>query len=403
MVNNRFIGALAAFCAAVQIGCGEDPAVAKSIRIAFSTDAGTPRQFDGLLVKGYRNGVGVLSKEYAYEDVAKMPFTLLLSEADALTEEQRQQTVRITVEGQLQGETKVMRSASLTFGEGATLLRMPLCSQCLEVECGDGQTCKAGTCVSESIEAASLPPDDGAQALEDPECPGKGSICAGRCGEPGCGDCPTDPMVGVDGLYSIDATEVTRAAFERWLDTNPHPGTEGVIPECAVPTSFYPDRTCLEKPEVAPGSRDDHPQVCVLQCAALAYCAWAGKHLCRGVGDVFLPHEPVVTLESEWYRACAGLEEESYPYGPDRMDEFCNTEGMTTVPVGSLAMCEGDPPGLFDMSGNVAEWDDSCGGSICWARGGSYGNPTTSTCGSFANLNRAEAFPGVGFRCCGAP
>lgn len=390
-------------CAAAQIGCGEDPAAAKSILVAMSTDAPTPRRFDGLLVKVSRDGVGVLSKEYDYTGVAALPDTLLLTEADSLTEEQLRQSIRITIEGQLHGETTITRSASLTFADRAVLLRMPLCNACLDVVCGSGETCKSGACVAESIDSASLPADDGAQALEDPECPGKGPICAGKCGEPGCGACPTDPTVSVEGLYSIDATEVTREAYETWLDTNPHPGAGGVIPECAVPTSFYPEVDCLAKPDVAPGSRDKHPQVCVLQCAAVAYCAWADKHLCRGVGDVYLPLEPAVTLDSEWYRACAGIAEETYPYGPELEEGFCNDMGTTTVPVDAPTMCVGDPMGLLHMTGNVAEWDDACQGSICWTRGGSYKSGSTARCGGFFNSDRKTVSPLVGFRCCDAP
>ena len=52
-----------------------------------------------------------------------------------------------------------------------------------------------------------------------------------------------------------------------------------------------------------------------------------------------------------------------------------------TVPVGSLAGCQGGFPGVFDMSGNAAEWEDSCGRAAadastakdpCILRGGSY-------------------------------
>ena len=406
-MRTNFMVAVVGLCAAAQIGCGEDPAAAKSILVAMSTDVPTPRRFDGLLVKVSRDGVGVLSKEYDYAGVAALPDTLPLTEADSLTEEQLRQSIRITIEGQLHGETTITRSASLTFADRAVLLRMPLCNACLDVVCGSGETCKSGACVAETIDAANLPTDDGAQALEDPECPGKGPICAGKCGEPGCGACPADPTVSIEGLYSIDATEVTREAFEAWLDTNPHPGAGGVTPDCSVPTSFYPELDCLDDEAVCSGDCQQHPQVCVLQCAALAYCAWAGKHLCRGVGDVFLPHDPAITLDSEWYRACAGSAENDYPYGDMNEDMHvagsCNDKDMMSAPVGSFPMCEGNSTGLFDMTGNVAEWDDSCEGTICWARGGSHSSNGDARCGDFYNLDRAKVYPNVGFRCCGAP
>lgn len=402
-MRTNFLMAVVGLCAAAQLGCGEDPAAPKTIRVAMSSDAPTPRRFDGLLVKVSRDGVGVLSKEYDYAGVAALPETLLLTEADSLTEEQLRQAIRITIEGQLHGETTISRSASLTFADHAVLLRMPLCNACLDVVCDSGQTCKSGACVAESIDAASLPTDDGAQALEDPECPEKQPICTGKCGEPGCGACPTGVMIGVDGQYTIDATEVTRAAYEAWLDTNPHPGEGNVVPECAVATSYYPEQECLADEALCSGDCPQHPQVCVLQCAALAYCAWAGKHLCRGIGDVFLPHSPPVTLDSEWYRACAGAAENAYPYGETHEAGRCNDKDMMSAPVGSSLMCEGNPLGLFDMTGNAAEWDDSCEGTICWARGGHYKSNGNGRCDDFYNLDRAEVYPTVGFRCCGAP
>jgi formylglycine-generating enzyme len=368
--------------------------------MAISTDIATPRGFDGLSVRVTRAGTGVFDKEYGYDIVASLPDTIVLIEADALTEDQRSQPIRILVEGQLYGETKVSRSASVAYADRSLFLRMPLCNSCLRDEvCGDGQTCKAGACVSESIDAASLPTDDGAQALVDPECPTTASSCAGRCGESGCGDCPTGAVIDVPGPVTIDTTEVTREDFELWLDTNPHASAGGLFPECAVPTDFYPDRGCLADPEVAAGSRDKHPQGCVQWCAAHAYCAWAGKHLCRGVGNVFLPLD-APKESSEWFQACAGPTPTTYPYDDMHMDGVCNDEGTMTRPVGEN-MCSWQLGGPFDMTGNVMEWEDSCQGSMCNGRGGHYKSIGNARCTDEFRFDRSDVFPYLGFRCCG--
>ncbi len=81
------------------------------------------------------------------------------------------------------------------------------------------------------------------------------------------------------------------------------------------------------------------------------------------------------------------------------------------LPYTSLLNCQGGSVGLLEMSGNVAEWEDSCTASVgmsdlCAIRGGSYLSdqnalrcdsnqtslPTTQTRGYAAN--------DVGFRCC---
>ena len=74
---------------------------------------------------------------------------------------------------------------------------------------------------------------------------------------------------------------------------------------------------------------------------------------------------------SAWFLACShGAEQRAYPYGNTFETASCNgcayeaTCGQVvynlTTPVGSLASCAGGYPGLFDMSGNVEEWEDAC-------------------------------------------
>lgn len=75
--------------------------------------------------------------------------------------------------------------------------------------------------------------------------------------------------------------------------------------------------------------------------------------------------------------------------------------------VKELTTCEGGYPGLFDMSGNAWEWEDSCDAdgadpakTSCSIRGGDFSEgPSTMGCASSVSQDRIG--PGrFGFRCC---
>lgn len=79
-------------------------------------------------------------------------------------------------------------------------------------------------------------------------------------------------------------------------------------------------------------------------------------------------------------------------------------------PVGSAAGCHGTVApfdALFDLSGNVWEWEHSCDGTTgssdrCRLRGGAFNNYASYlTCGYGYNANRDIQFERGGFRCCG--
>ncbi len=68
--------------------------------------------------------------------------------------------------------------------------------------------------------------------------------------------------------------------------------------------------------------------------------------------------------------------------------------------------CQGGYDGIYDMIGNVQEWEDACdmndagpNPTNCLVRGGDFNDPTWD-CYNAYQLNR-EAFTNwIGFRCC---
>jgi formylglycine-generating enzyme required for sulfatase activity len=120
--------------------------------------------------------------------------------------------------------------------------------------------------------------------------------------------------------------------------------------------------------------------------------------------------------------ACSSGGQYQFPYGNIQVNKDCqgqiaaNETGNTTVPVGSLTSCQSPVAayaGVFDLSGNAAEWDDSCDKAAtgtsagpsdqCHARGGSIGSSSGDlACNASLALRRDATTPQVGFRCCGA-
>jgi hypothetical protein len=75
-------------------------------------------------------------------------------------------------------------------------------------------------------------------------------------------------------------------------------------------------------------------------------------------------NEGKATYPVEWKTACAGGGPDAgttFPYGDTYVPHRC-VDAMASGPVavGSLPLCQGGFPGIFDLSGNVGEWLD-CG------------------------------------------
>jgi formylglycine-generating enzyme required for sulfatase activity len=218
-------------------------------------------------------------------------------------------------------------------------------------------------------------------------------------GDAGCPSAEGPAMIRA-GSFCIDSTEVTNGQYEAFLNADP----PAVPAECGWKASFVPS----DRWPPAPGS-EKLPVAYVDWCDGYAYCAWTGKHLCGRIGGGALLHSGVNdATKDQWYAACSRVGERVYPYGDDFDPNRCALAPATYPDeVASNLQCEGGYGGLFDMSGNLQEWIDSCASALgaedrCTIRGGSISESDAGDvrCTSFRQLRRDERWADVGIRCC---
>lgn len=137
-------------------------------------------------------------------------------------------------------------------------------------------------------------------------------------------------------------------------------------------------KVCVDRYEY-PNQRDVVPQGNVSYKDAQEFCQKRGKRLCT---------------QDEWQWACSGLEGYTYPYGWNRDDNKCNTDGTKAAErSGSRLNCVSKYGG-YDMVGNIFEWVTGTGNEPM-LMGGPY-----SKCQTVSPGVGGGAKPQTGFRCC---
>ena len=226
------------------------------------------------------------------------------------------------------------------------------------------------------------------------------------------GGCPSGrgpAMVRVTSgttTFCIDTTEVTREQYDAFLKSTPAGGAA----ECSwksaasyTPTVDWPYDSTTRS----------HPVVGVDWCDAKAFCAWAGKRLCGGVGGAALNNADIaLPAKSEWVFACTNGGTQAFPYGNVYNANTCNGADLAAnrvLAVGSLAGCKGGFAGLSDMSGNVHEWLNACdvGGDAsppdqgCAISGSAFTHGASDMpCTYVEGIGRASRLDEIGIRCC---
>lgn len=222
----------------------------------------------------------------------------------------------------------------------------------------------------------------------------------------GCTGLHGGPMVNV-GSYCIDKYEVTNGDYNKFLDA---PTAERIdVPGCDWNDGF---ETAVINPALA-----KRPRTLVDWCDAAAYCRWAGKRLCGKPGGGSVPYVLFTdATKSEWMDACSAAGTQTYCYAGAYDATKCQTESGSggVLDVGSRPDCHGAAPpydAIFDLTGNVEEWVDSCQlspplkTSLCHGPGGAPGDgETKARCASDLTVAAAnQKYDGLGFRCCKTP
>jgi formylglycine-generating enzyme required for sulfatase activity len=160
-------------------------------------------------------------------------------------------------------------------------------------------------------------------------------------------------------------------------------GNFGDRPERRVSVRSY----CIDAYEY-PNQADVKPKVGVTLSAAETACASEGKRLCS---------------EEEWEKACKGPDNLRFPYGHAFSSQACNGGRGGLAAAGSFAGCKSGY-GVYDLSGNAAEWTSSrfqSGASDRAVKGGSFGRSDTDLrCSARQNKAPGSHSGDVGFRCC---
>jgi formylglycine-generating enzyme required for sulfatase activity len=322
-----------------------------------------------------------------------------------------------------------------------------LCPKCIDgkkcvagTDCVGGfcdavtQTCKTPTCSDNQLNGAETDIDCGG-----PNCQrctvGRKCAVGGDCQSGACANglcvCPAGMVViptnqALGGSYCMEATEVTLGDYNAFVVANQPvrfqpPGcnelTDGGPPQnlTYVPSGDWPPSA----------GQLSNPVHYVDWCDAYAYCKWKGRQLCGNIKGGTNPQSLASSIaNSAWFNACSAQGQNTYPYSGDFDALACNGGTLDGGPVGvapstAAGRCQGGFVGLYHMSGNVAEWEDSCPQSgtdagpapsasdMCLVRGGSYASNNDSAalaCDAGRTVQRIPTnnadLADVGFRCC---
>ncbi|MCA9628311.1 MAG: SUMF1/EgtB/PvdO family nonheme iron enzyme [Myxococcales bacterium] len=244
---------------------------------------------------------------------------------------------------------------------------------------------------------------------------GTGNTGGGGTG--GTTTCPTNlkgpsmsrMTLGGDDFFCVDTTEVTNAQYEEFVTFG---SLSGQPTGCGFNTNYAPQMgSSCGTFAYDPGAKPNYPVTCIDWCDAYMFCEWAGKRLCGAVsGGAVAAADRTNASVDQWHNACSLNGSRAFPYGNSYAEGRCNDLVSPTAGpflCGGFNTCSGNYPGeapVFDMSGNVQEWENSCSGNSCSARGGDWlAYQSTAACAQTVTANRDVRDHHRGFRCCWDP
>lgn len=280
------------------------------------------------------------------------------------------------------------------------LVILPACASLAELSDFRPVDCSGPSCIDADVDAADASVEvDASDAAIESAAPPDTSGCT-----------PLGSKSVTIGSWSIDATEVTNAQYAAFVAARKAVASEQP-PQCAWNTSYVPTAGWP-----APDAQCNHPVTRIDWCDAYMYCRWAGKRLCgspSGGQTQFSDSVFATASGSQWFAACSRNVSSRFSYGSTYMTGWCVDDAYLPTDVkqavGSATRCHGDAPpydALFDLTGNVAEWEDSCsenkdGSDDCRVRGGSYKEAWDHCeCNEPKIFKRGQTADDVGFRCC---
>jgi len=254
---------------------------------------------------------------------------------------------------------------------------------------------------SERREPARCPPG---LAVQEARCCGAGQALTsnGQCAGVASA-CASEMLKDESGACLLPDERVALSGGTSHFGTPDWEGPEQVLDDVSVP-AFAIDRAevtvarfrlCAAAgacPKIADDSEPGRPVRNVSPSEASAFCAFVGGRL---------------PSADEWRYAAAGNASRRYPWGNTGLVCRRASFGLVRGPcahAGSgpdLAGARPDgasPEGIFDLSGNVAEWTLERDGSFA-ARGGSYRSELAADLKSWSVEVRQTRAPHVGFRC----
>ena len=210
------------------------------------------------------------------------------------------------------------------------------------------------------------------------------------------------------GTFCIDSTEVTAGQYAAFIAADA--GKAGQPARCVNNTTFVPSSTgqYCTLASYDPINHPSLPARCVDWCDAYAFCKWAGKRLCGLIGVDAGPSDfnMGASTNAQWYWACSHGGSLLVPYGNAYDGGACNGKDFGAGQVrdaGGTPSCVGGFPGLYDMSGNVAEFIDACNDDAgqCASHGGGYNELESQVeCPSGSGYKLTDVTDALGFRCC---